>query len=181
MTFLHSSAREAKLEALLADNSEVQERVGELAKTYEAFLAEDVQGMRLAHLASTTRLMQQPDIAFDEKGLRDLNLSDDMLLLLAQFLNQKHKTTKYHIGGSLSKISPNAKLLDKISLQGVQYSTVGRRTRNSHVLFRLPQTDTSGSSTRLKPGQITDIFIHSSACVWEDEVQCCQPSLYLCI
>lgn len=41
-TFLHSSAREAKLEALLADNSEVQERVGELAKTYEAFLAEDV-------------------------------------------------------------------------------------------------------------------------------------------
>ena len=181
MTFLHSSAREAKLEALLADNSEVQERVGELAKTYEAFLAEDVRGMRLAHLASTTRLMQQPDIAFDEKGLRDLNLSDDMLLLLAQFLNQKHKTTKYHIGSSLSKISPNAKLLDKISLQGVQYSTAGRQTRNSHVLFRLPQTDTSGSSTRLKPGQITDIFIHSSACVWEDEVQCCQPSLYLCI
>ena len=97
-------------------------------KTYEAFLAEDVQGMRLAHLAGTTRLMQQPDIAFDEKGLRDLNLSDDMLLLLAQFLNPKHKTTKYHIGSSLSKISPNAKLLDKISLQGVQYSTTGRRT-----------------------------------------------------
>ena len=39
---MHSSAREAKLQALLSDHSEVHERVAELAKTYKAILAEDV-------------------------------------------------------------------------------------------------------------------------------------------
>ncbi len=63
---MHSSAREAKLQALLSDHTEVHERVGELTKTYETFLAEDVWGMRFTHMVGTMQLMQQPDIAFDE-------------------------------------------------------------------------------------------------------------------
>ncbi len=175
---MHSSAREAKLQALLSDHSEVCERVGELAKTYETFLTEDVQGTRLAHMVGTMQLVQQPDIAFDETRLRDLNLTDAMLPLLAQFLNQKHRTTLQHISGSLGDVvSPRAKLLDKFSLRGVEYSTTGSRTRNSHVLFRLPQIDASEPLAYPEPGQITDIFLYSQVSAPGPH----HPSIYLCI
>ena len=182
---MHSSAREAKLQALLSDHSEVRERVSELMKTYGTILAEDGRGTRLAHLVGATQLTHQLDIAFDGTRLRDSNLTDAMLVLLAQFLNRKHGTTIYHTNGSLGNIlSPRAKILDKFSLRGVQYSTAGSRTRNSRVLFRLPQIDASESLARLEPGQITDIFFHCQASApgaWEDERQSCHPSIYLCI
>ena len=182
---MHSSVREAKLQALLSDHSEVRERVGELMKTYENILTEDVRGTRLAHMVGATK---QLDIAFDETRLRDSNLTDAMLALLAHFLNRKHRTNIYHTSGSLSgMLSPRAKVLDKFSLRGVQYSTAGSRTRNSRVLFRLPQIDVPESLAQpegSEPGQITDIFLHSQASApgtREDGRQTRHPSIYLCI
>lgn len=179
---MHSSGREAKLQALLSDHSEVRERVGELAKTYENILAEDVRGTRLAHMVGTT---QRLDIAFDETRLRDSNLTDAMLVLLAYFLNRKRRETIYHTSGSLGKIlSPRAKVLEKFSLRGVQYSTAGSRTRNSHVHFRLPQMDASESLAHPEAAQITDIFLHSQVSALEareDERRSRHPHIYLCI
>ena len=115
--FMRSSAREAKLHALLFDHSEVREHVGELAKTYEAFLAEDVRGTRLAHMVNMASLTQQPDFIFDETCLLDTTLPDATLTLLVQFLNQKYRTTTYSTDGSTSiSVSPRAKFLDKFSL-----------------------------------------------------------------
>jgi hypothetical protein len=181
---MHSSTREAKLRSLISDHGEVCECVGELAKTYETFLAEDVRGTCLAHMVGTTQLMQRPEIAFDETRLHDLNLADSTLLLLAQLLNQKHRTTLYHASGSLGNMfSPRAKLLDRFSLRGVQYSTARSRTCNSHVLFRLPHIDGSESLAHPQPGQITDIFLYSRVSAWpqEDERRFHHPSIYLCI
>lgn len=182
---MHGSAREAKLQALLSDHSEVREQVGELTKTYESILAEDARGTRLAHMVSATRLTQRLDVAFDETRLLDSNLTDATLVLLAHFLNRKYRTSRYHSGGSLhNSLSPKAKLLDKFSLRGVQYSTAGSRMRNSHVFFRLPpQVDASESLAHPEPGQITDIFLHSQFGTPEarGETRSHKPSIYLCI
>ena len=182
---MHGSAREAKLQALLSDHSEVREQVGELTKTYESILAEDVRGTRLAHMVGATWLTQRLDVAFDETRLLDSNLTDATLVLLAQFLNRKYRTSRYHTGVSLRNIlSPKAKLLDKFSLRGVQYSTAGSRTRNSHVFFRHPpQVDASESLAHPEPGQITDIFLHSQFGTPEarGETRSHKPSIYLCI
>ena len=182
---MHGSAREAKLQALLSDHSEVREQVGELTKTYESILAEDVRGTRLAHMVGATWLTQWLDVAFDETRLLDSNLTDATLVLLAHFLNRKYRTSRYRSGSSLRNIlSTKAKLLDKFSLRGVQYSTAGSRTRNSHVFFRLPpQVDASESLAHPEPGQITDIFLHSQFGTPEarGETRSHKPSIYLCI
>jgi hypothetical protein len=166
---------------LLSDHSEVRERVSELMKTYENILAEDVRGARLAHMVGAT----QEAAGYCICGLRDSNLTDAMLVLLAHFLNRKHRTTIPHTGGSLGDmLSPRAKILDKFSLRGVQYSTAGSRMRNSRVLFRLPQIGASESLAHPEPGQITDIFLHSQASApgaREDERRSRHPSIYLCI
>jgi hypothetical protein len=181
---MHGSARAAKLQALLSDHSEVREQVGELTKTYENILAEDARGTRLAHMVGATRLTQRMDVAFDETRLLDSNLTDATLVLLAHFLNRKYRTSRYHTGGSLGSIlSPKAKLLDKFSLRGVQYSTAGSRTRNSHVFFRPPQVDESEPLAHPEPGQITDIFLYSQFGTPEarGERRSHKPSIYLCI
>ncbi len=135
-------------------------------------------------MVSTMQLTHQPNVAFDETHLCDSNL-DDAMLLLVQFLNQKHhnRTTTYHTSSSPhDMVSPRAKLLDKFSLQGVQYSIAERRTHDSHVLFKLPQADTSKSFAHPTPGQITHIFLHSQVRVpQEDENQFYDHSIYLCI
>ena len=114
---MHSSAREARLQALLSDHSEVREHVSELAKTYESILAEDPRGTHLAHMVGAMQLTQRQDIAFDETRLHDSNLTNAMLDLLVHFLNRKYRTPRYHTSGSLGSIlSPRAKLLDKFSL-----------------------------------------------------------------
>lgn len=185
---MRSSAREAKLQALLFDHSEVRERVGELAKTYEAFLAEDVRGTRLAHMVDIAHLSQQPDFVFDETCLRDTTLPDAILPLLVQFLNQKLRTTTgiHSTGNGFPgiSVSPRAKFLDEFSFRGVQYATASRRTRNSHVLFRSPKLNSSGSLAHPEPGQITHVFLHSqinTPGTQEDEGRLRYPSIYLCI
>jgi hypothetical protein len=185
LTFMHSSAREANLQALLFDHSEAREHVSELAKTYEAFLSEDVRGTRLAHMVNVTHLTQQLDFAFDETCLRDTSLPDTVLLLLAQFLNGRHRSTIYSINGSSGiSVLPRAKFLDKFSLRGVEYSTASCRTRNSHVLFRPPKLDSSESLAHAEPGQIIGIFLHSqtdSLNTQKDGGRLDHPSIYLCI
>ncbi len=95
----------------------MHEQVGKLTKTYETFLAEDVWGTCFTHMVGTMQLMQRPDIAFDETQLHDSNLTDTVLLLLAQFLNWKHRMTRYHTGSSQGDVVlPRVKLLDKFSL-----------------------------------------------------------------
>lgn len=181
---MRSSSREGKLRALLSDHSEVREYVSELAKTYEAFLAEDVRGTRLAHMAQVT---QEQDVAFDETRLRDSNLPHAILLLLVQFLNKKHRTTLYSSSSDDSTrrmLSPRVKTLDKFSLRGVEYSTTGYRTRNSHVLFRAPMSNSSEISGNLESGQITHAFLHSQVSApraQEDEQRLHHLSIYLCI
>jgi hypothetical protein len=183
---MRSSAREAKLKALLFDHGEVRERVDELAKTYQAFLAEDVRGTRLAHMIDMDQLAQQPDFIFDETCLRDMILPDAVLLPFSQFLHRKHAATIYSTDSSPSLlVSPRAKFLDKFSFRGVQYSTASSRTRNSHVLFRPPKLDSSESLTSPEPGQIIHAFLHSQTntthYVHEDEGQDRHPSICLCI
>jgi hypothetical protein len=162
LTFMRNSGREANLRALLSDHGEIRECVAELAKTYEAFLAEDSHGTRLAQMVDTTHQTQQSDFTFDETHLRESSLPDAILILLSQFLNQKHRTTIYSIDYPHSlMVSPRAKFLDKFSLRGVQYSTASCRMCNSHILFRPSKLDSSESSVRPEPGQITQIFLHS--------------------
>ena len=84
---MRSSAREAKLHALLFDHDDVHEHVGELTKTYETFLAEDICGTHLAHMADTARPTQRPEFTFDEVCLHDAILPDAVLHPLVQFLN----------------------------------------------------------------------------------------------
>ena len=160
---MRSSAREAKLHALLFDHDDVREHVGELTKTYETFLAEDIRGTRLAHMADTARPTQRPEFTFDEVCLRDAILPDAVLHPLAQFLNREHRaTTTYSASGSHDiPISPTAKFLNKFSLRGVQYSMASCQRRNSHVLFRPPKLDSSESLANPEPGQIIHVFLHS--------------------
>ena len=84
---MRSSVREAKLHALLFDHDDVHECVGELTKTYETFLAEDVRGTRLAHMVNTAQPTQRPEFTFDEACLCDAILPDAVLHPLVQFLN----------------------------------------------------------------------------------------------
>ena len=155
---MRSSAREAKLQALLFDHGEVRERVDELAKTYQAFLAEDARGTRLAHMIDMAQLIQQPDFVFDETCLRDMILPDAVLLPFSQFLRQEHATTTDRSPGL--SVSRRAKFLDKFSFRGVQYSTASSRTRNSHVLFKPLKLDSSESSINPESGQIIHAFLH---------------------
>jgi hypothetical protein len=185
LTFMRSSVREAKLHALLFDHGEVHEHVDELAKTYQAFLAEDVRGTRLAHMIDMTQLTQQPDLIFDETCLRDMILPDALLLPFSQFLHQKHATTIHSTDRSPSlSVLPRAKFLDKFSFRGVQYSTASSRTRNSHVLFSPPKLDSSESLTNPEPGQIIHAFLHSQINTHraqEDEGRVRYSSICLCI
>ncbi|KAH9051542.1 hypothetical protein EDB87DRAFT_1582376 [Lactarius vividus] len=185
LTFMRSSAREAKLQALLFDHSEVHEHVGELAKTYEAFLNEDSRGTRLAHMVDMAHLTQQPDFVFDETCLCDANLPDAILPLLVQFLNQRHRTTIYSTDSCHGiSVLPRAKFLDKFSLRGVQYSTASRQMRNSRVFFRPPKLDPSESLAHPEPGQIIHVFLHSQiniSSAQDDKGQLANPSIYLCI
>jgi hypothetical protein len=158
---MRSSAREAKLQALLFDHREMREGVDELVKVHQAFRAEDVRGTRLAHMVDMTQLTQQPDFVFDETCLRDMSIPEAVLLPLARFLNRKHTTTIYSSNGSSGiSVSPNAKFLDKFSFRGVQYSTASCRVRNSHIFFRPPESDSTESLAKLEPGQIIYAFLH---------------------
>jgi hypothetical protein len=86
---MHSSAREANLQALLSDNSEVRSRMGDLAEIYKAVLAEDVRGTRLAHMVDAVRLTEQePDFAYDGTRLRESTLPDDMIAPFVHFLER---------------------------------------------------------------------------------------------
>ena len=145
LTFMRSSTREANLQALLEDDSEVRLHVGDLVEVYKGILAEDVHGTRLAHMIDAVHLTQKTaDVAYDENSLRESSLPDAILAVFRQFLHGKHlglKDTDTVEGSSSSAAaaSPMAKLLDKFSLRGVQYSTESRRARDSHVLFRSSQ------------------------------------------
>ena len=183
-----SSVREARLRALLFNHGEIHEDVEELVKTYQAFLAEDVRGTRLAQMVDMTQLTQQSDVIFDEKCLRDMDLPEDILLLFSQFLYQKRPATTHPTDMARSSgllVSPRAKFLDKFSFRGVQYSTASSQKRNSHVLFRPFKLDSSESSTDLQPepGQIVHAFLHSqiNACPQEDEGRFRYPPIFLCI
>jgi hypothetical protein len=185
LTFMRSSAREAKLQALLFDHGEVRERVDELAKTYQAFLAEDTRGTRLAHMIEKAQLTQQPDFIFDETCLRDMILPDAVLLPFSQFLHQKHASTTHSTDRSPGlSVLPRAKFLDKFSFRGVQYSTASSRTRNSRVLFRPPKLDSSESLANPEAGQIIHAFLHSQINTHralEDEGRVRYSSICLCI
>jgi hypothetical protein len=188
-TFMHSSAREAKLRALLFNHGKVHEDVEELVRTYQAFLAEDVRGTRLAHMVDMTQLTQQPDLIFDKVCLHDMSIPDAVLRPFSQFLCQKRATTTHSTDKSPGlSIFPRAKFLYKFSFRGVQYSTVSSRTRNSHVLFRpfkldSSELDSSEPLTNLQPGQIIHAFLHSqiNTCAQEDKGRVYHFSICLCI
>jgi len=184
---MRSSAREAKLQALLFDSSEVHEGVDELIKTYQAFCAEDVRGTRLAHMVDMAQLTQQPDFVFDRTSLQDMSIPEAVLHPLAHFLNRKHTTIVYSSNSSSGiSVSPMAKFLQKFSFRGVEYSTASCRMRNSHILFRPPEMDSPESLAKPEAGQITYAFLHHQIrvnlhCAQEDEGQARHPSVYLCI
>ena len=139
LTFMRSSTREANLQALLQDDTEVHSHVGDLVKVYKSILAEDVRGTRLAHMIDAIHLTQKTvDIAYDGDSLCETGLSDDILTALRQFLHGKHlglSEKDVAEGSSASVASPRAKVLDRFTLRGVQYSTASHKACDSHVFF----------------------------------------------
>ncbi|KAH9163392.1 hypothetical protein EDB89DRAFT_1912716 [Lactarius sanguifluus] len=86
-TFMCSSMREANLQALLSDNSEVRSHIGNLTEVYKAVLAEDVRGTCLAHMVNAVHLTdQEPYIAYDETRLCESTLPDNMLAAFLDFM-----------------------------------------------------------------------------------------------
>ena len=171
---MHSSVREANLQALLLDDSEVQSQVGDLVKVYENICAEDVRGTRLAHMVDSVRLMEQgPNLVYDGTGLCEPCLPDSVSAPLIQFLKCKQRAADATSLASTpgTEMHLEAKILDKFSLRGIQYSTVKYRSRNSHVLFRRHQPDAPEGLGQPEPGQITCI-LHSGPP---------HPGLYVCV
>jgi hypothetical protein len=183
LTFMHSSAREANLHSLLEDDSEVRSHVSDLVRVYKSILAEDVRGMRLAHMIDAVRFTQQTaDIAYDGNSLRESNLPDAILVVFRQFLRCKYPKLRDKDAADDSSVSsPKAKVLDRLSLRSVQYSTASRRARDSHVFFR-PQSR-SETSPSPEPGQIIHIFLdpydrnHAPRC--SDQRN--HTSVYVCV
>jgi hypothetical protein len=182
---MHSSIREANLQALLLDDSdsEVRSHVGDLVEVYKNICAEDVRGTRLAHMVDVVHLTQQePDLVYDGTRLCESSIPDSVLIPFIWFLKRKQQAT----GDAPSldsppgaTIHPEAKFLDKFSLRGVQYTTVKYRTRNSHILFRHYQSDASKapSQPESEPGQIISIFLHSGV----STPHSASPNLCLCV
>ena len=99
-------------------------------ETYREILAEDVRGTRLAHMIDAVHLTQQTaDIAYDGNSLRESSLPDAILATFRQFLRCKHPGLRDEDTTENSSdiiVPPKAKVLDKFSLRGVQYSTASR-------------------------------------------------------
>ncbi|KAH9008495.1 hypothetical protein EDB83DRAFT_2235405, partial [Lactarius deliciosus] len=157
LTFMRSSIREANLKALLEDDSEVRSRVGDLVEVYKGILAKDARGTRLAHMIDVVHLTQKTaDIAYDGNSLYESSLPDAILAAFRQFLHCKYPGLREEDateGSSTPVASPEAKVLDRFSLHGVQYSTASRRACDSHVFFQSPHTGSEMSKP--EPGQIT--------------------------
>jgi hypothetical protein len=177
---MHSSVREANLQALLLDNSEVRSHVGNLVEVYENICAEDVRGTRLAHMVGMNHVVQQgPNLVYDRRRLHKSSLPDSALSPFLQFLKHKRQAA----GGATGQDSspgtttrPEVKLLDKFSLRGVQYSTEKSRMRNSHIIFRHHQSDGPRAPGQAESGQIIHVFLHSTLHATSPE-----HNLYLCV
>ena len=182
---MHSSVREANLQALLLDDSEVRSHVGDLVEVYENICAEDVRGTRLAHMVDVVRLMQQePNLVYDGTRLGESSLPDSVLIPFIRFLKLKQQAT----GDPTSldsppgtAIHPEAKFLDKFSLRGVQYSTAKYRTCNSHILFGHCRLGAPKAPSQPEPGQIIYIFLHSGVSTPHIAPPKHKPLLYLCV
>ena len=179
---MRSSTREANLQAILTDDSEVRSHVGDLVEAYKNILAEDVRGTRLAHMIDTAHLAQRTlDFAYDRKRLRESSFPDAILAVFNQFLHRKHPALMEIDTESSPTADPsrNAQFLDKFSLRGVQYSTATCRARDSHVFFQSPEPDVEMSKLLPpQPGQVTHIFLHSHVPVSPGQPH---PSIYLCV
>jgi hypothetical protein len=183
---MHSSIREANLQALLLDDSEVRSQVSNLVEVYESIRAEDVCGTCLAHMVDVVHLTQQePNLVFDGAHLCKSSLPDYVLNPFIQFLKRKQQGDTADLNSPPGvAIHPGAKSLDKISLQGVQYSTVKYRAHNSHILFGCHQSDTSKAPSQPEPGQIMYIFLHSGVSTPRTappKHNPYHPNLYLCM
>ena len=193
---MHSSVREANLQALLLDNSDVRSHVGDLVEVYEKICAEDVRGTRLAHMVDMDHVVRQgPNLVYDIRTrLHESSLPDSVSIPFIRFLKRKKQAA-----GDVSLDSPpglgtlpgtathpDVKFLDKFSLRGVQYSTAKYRTRNSHILFGHHQADAPNVSSQSlpEPGQIIYIFLHSGVSTTPHTTspnQPLHPDLYLCV
>ena len=190
---MHSSVREANLQALLSDDSELRTHIGDLVGVYENTRTEDVRGTRLAHMVDAVCLTQQepgPNLIYDGTSLHVSSLPDSVLAPFVRFLTCKQQATE----GSTSldglpgptAIPREAKFLDKFLLRGVEYSTECCRMRNSHVLLQCFQSDASGAPNHPVPGQITHIFFHSNVPTGipyspPHDHNLLHPDFYLCV
>ncbi len=191
-TFMRSSMREANLQALLSDDSQVRSHVGNLVEVYNTILAEDVRGTRLAHMIDAVHLTQQtPDFTYNRKSVHESSLPDAILAAFIQFLDFKHtelRTKNATEGPSNGFASTKTKFLtlNKFSLRGVQYSTATSRVHDSHVFFRSPLLEISKPPPHPDPtsGQITHIFLYSHVPVSSSPASPSQPdysSVYVCV
>ena len=193
---MHSSVREANLQALLLDNSDVRSHVGDLVKVYEKICAEDVRGTRLAHMVDMDHVVRQgPNLVYDTRTrLHESSLPDSVSVPFIRFLKRKKQAAgDVRLDnppglGTLPDTAthPDVKFLDKFSLRGVQYSTAKYRARNSHILFAQHQADTPNHpnvSSQSEPGQIIYIFLHSGVYTPHTALpeQPLHPDLYLCV
>jgi hypothetical protein len=184
---MHSSVREANLQALLLDNGEVRSHAGNLVEVYENICAEDVRGTRLAYMVDMDHVVQQgPKLVYDRTRLRKSSLPDSALIPFLRFLKRKKHAAGDATGQDSSPgtaTRPEVQLLDKFSLRGVQYSTEKYRTRNSHILFRHRQSDgpETPSQPEPGPGQIIHIFLHFTPPTTSPKHKPLDPDIYLCV
>jgi len=178
------------LQTLLKDDTEVCSHVGDLVEVYKSILAEDVCRTHLAHMINTVHLTQKTaDIAYDEDSLHETSLSNAIIAALTKFLHCKHPglSEKDGVKGSSASVaSSKAKVLDRFSLHGVQYSTASHRACDSQVFFQppLPLSEMSELKPSPEPGQITHIFLHPQAlapCHPTSPGQHHQPPIYICV
>ena len=89
--------REANLQALLSDDSELHTHIGDLVRVYKNTHTEDVCRTQLAHIVDAVRLTQQepgPNLIYDRTSLHISSLPDSVLALFVWFLTCKQQPTE---------------------------------------------------------------------------------------
>jgi len=139
---MKTSAYNANLHAILADNDTVCKAVHEMMTTRQSIKDEDARGFHLAALLDPS--LPESVVA---SGADSFELSDLEYQLLCGAIN--HTSTATHL-----LLTRRAAPVKQISIQGVAYSAVNSVPQDSNIIFQL----LNDSSTNQRAGVIGSIF-----------------------
>ena len=136
-----SVCQSSNLQALL-DRDDLPQEAEPLLSAYNAVLAEDHRGTRLAD--ETHHPPTKPPSSVE--------LNNEIYQLLLRTLDQKFQTNRYTAGRNSLVIPRDVLELSKISIRGVVYASEKALPRDSNIIFKRE----GGSSSRV--GSIKSIF-----------------------